>query len=260
MKRLGILTTLLLSVAVAQTWYYSVDEDPYLTPNRVDFIPTAEQQACAVIQNPRPANGPLRVDLRPLEESCPGPPVVVWGRAGSEPVYAIELTVKFWGEGLSTDPGTGINALIQILRTWYAFRLETRGRRNRVNVQYHAPFITPPVDAPLNFNSGWERWRRRQDLALEEPRVTDVAQYNESNQNPICADLYRDADACWTARLTWALPVRLVLEGYESGRYRIRVIPDLFYEKETASSLSVREGRLTRRVPKILPAPWARKP
>ncbi len=192
------------------------------------------------------------MNLRDLLQNCPGPPVVIWGTSGGQPVYAIELTVKFWGEGSLTNPSTGVEALIRVIERWYNFRLKAQGDRNKVRSEYRAPFTTPPVNAPVNAATGWLRWRARQDVPLLRPVVNDQVQYDDVHPSIYCL-IYYGGSTCWTARLTWALPVRLVLQGDESGRYRIRVRPDLFHRKKTAATLGVREGRLTRELPEVLP-------
>ncbi len=261
MKRLGVLAVF-LGLALAQTWYYKVDEDPFLTPSKLTFTPTAEQQACAAIQNPAPGPGPLRVNLTSLAQSCPGPPVVVWGTHQGKTYYAVLLTVKFWGEGRIEDPDTGVEALIQVIERGYNFRLEAKGALNKVGAQYRPPFTTPPIVAPVNAPTGWTAWRARQDLPLGRPLVHDETQYDSAQTSPYCAPLYA-TNTCWSARLTWALPVRLVLRGGETGTHQIRIQPAKkrpFREKPTAATLGVRRGRLTRAVPRVLPGDAAKEP
>ncbi len=249
MKRTWVLA-LFLGLALAQTWYY---EDPLLSPPELTFTPTAEQQACAAIQNPAPGPGALRVDLTPLAGNCPPPPAVVWGTYQGKTRYAILLRVKFWGEGLLSDPDTGVQALIQTIERHYNFRLEAKGALSKVDAQYRPPFTTPPVNAPVNAPSGWTAWEAHQDLPLDRPQVKDPTQYSSS----LYCLFYYATPTCWSARLVWALPVRLVLQGGESGSHRIQVEPGQehpFQRKVQAAALGVRRGRLTREVPRVLPA------
>jgi len=262
MRLLGLRFLLLLALAAAQlggfaraqssvVWYYNVDQDVQIAPERLDFYPEGSDLLCATLLEPAAQAGEVQVgDLTP-PAGCPAaPPVVVWGvdPATGETVYAALITIKFWGERHYRNRRTGVNPLIDTLKDGYALEIEAAGDLDRVDAQLLPPLTTPPVDAPVTAG-GWYRWTSLQTVSLADPEVSE--EENHPRNDPICQSLFPD-HRCWSALLTWALPVRLVLHGDEQGAAEIVLTPTLLRSK-TAETLSVVEGELVR--VRVLPAP-----
>jgi len=258
MKRLTviILVVILGIFATARrndraTWYYNVDQKIQITPTNLDFEPTSQDLLCAALLEPGSTpSGGVTVTGIELPADCPAnPPVVVWGTDPDtgDTIYAALVTVKFWGKKRSTNGRYGVNALINTLKNNYGLKINASGDLDDVDAQFLPPLTTPPVDSPVT-TSGWYAWQSGQTISLKDPEVSDV--HNYSQQNRRCQSLFKDR--CWSALLTWALPVRLVVHGDENGSYQITVSPGHF-RKKSASTLSVSDGELTS--PEVLPAP-----
>lgn len=237
--------------AWGQTWYYNVDEDTQIYPITLDFNPTATDLLCAALLEPPTSGEEVSVTNVTLPAGCPSlPPVVVWGvdPDTGDTVYAALIQFKFWGEKQYDDSFYGVDRLIRVLEDNYGLNINAGGDLDKVDAQFLPPLTTPPVSSPPNVANGWYAWRDRQSVSVGQPKVTDKE--NHWFINSTCWDLYKDN--CWSAVLTWALPVRLVVHGGELGSYQISVTPDDFSEK-TAATLSVSGGELTQ--PRVLPAP-----
>ena len=237
--------------AWGQTWYYNVDQDIQISPDELDFDPTSQDLLCATLLEPgsTPANG-VNVDNITLPSGCPSsPPVVVWGvdPDTGDTVYAALITVKFWGQKRYGNSKYGVDALVRVLKNNYGLDIDANGDLNKVDAQFLPPLTTPPVASPVA-GSGWYAWQSNQSISLADPTISD--KQNHSWWNRTCRRLYNDR--CWSAVLTWALPVRLVVHGGENGSYQITLTPGHF-AKKTASTLSVSGGELAN--PIVLPAP-----
>ncbi len=237
--------------AWGQTWYYNVDQDIQISPDELDFDPTSQDLLCATLLEPNstPPDG-VSVDNIVLPSGCPSsPPVVVWGVDPNigDTVYAALITVKFWGRKRSSDGRYGVDALVRVIKNNYALQIDASGDLDDADAQFLPPLTTPPINSAVG-GTGWYAWQSSQSLSLVNPEISDVQ--NHSRWNRTCRRLYNDR--CWSAILTWALPVRLVVHGGENGSYEITVTPGLF-EGKTASTLSVSGGKLTN--PLVLPAP-----
>ncbi|WP_457637334.1 hypothetical protein [Oceanithermus sp.] len=252
MKRLIPVLLLLLGLSApawGQTWYYNVDEEMQISPETIDFNPTTSDLLCAALLGPPGTGGEVSVSNVTLPPGCPdSPPVVVWGvnPDSGETVYAALIRVKFWGEKRYTNSRYGVNALIQVLQDNYGLNIEASGDLNKADAQFLPPLTTPPVDSPPAATTGWYTWRDSQLVSVDEPEVSD--EENHWILDDTCWNLYRDN--CWSAVLTWALPVRLVVHGGENGDYQITVTPDKF-DTKTADTLSVSGGRLVH--PRVVP-------
>ena len=234
-----------------QTWYYNVDQDISIAPENLDFNPDSQDLLCAVLLEPgsTPADGVTVTGIE-LPANCPAnPPVVVWGidPDTGDTIYAALITVKFWGQKRSTHNRYGTDALIDVLKNNYGLKIDASGDLNNVDTQFLPPLTTPPINSPVTA-SGWYAWQSEQSISLDDPEVSDI--HNYSRRNRTCRRLYRDR--CWSALFTWALPVRLVVHGEESGSYEITLTPGLF-EAKSASTLGVSGGELIN--PQVLPAP-----
>ena len=250
MKRLLLAAVALLSsLGWAQTWYYNVDQDNRLDPDTVDFAPGANEMLCAALLNPGsvPAGG-VAVDNLSLPPFCPAnPPVVVWGTDpnSGNVVYATLLVTKFWGQRRARNSQTGTAALIRVVKRYYGFEVVATGDLNQADAQFLPPFTSPPINSPVT-GGGWNRWQGSQNMSLQDPQVSNVQDHRQSNST--CQRLF--GTRCWSAVLTWALPVRLVVHGGEKGTHQITLEPRYFVKK-TASTLSIHGGELTR--PSLVP-------
>ena len=237
--------------AWGQTWYYNVGDDvAQITPATINFNPASQDMLCAALLEPA-GGGQVSLDNINMPANCPNqPPVVVWGidPDTGDTVYAALIQFKFWGEKQYDDSFYGVDRLIRVLEDYYGLNINAGGDLDKVDAQFLPPLITPPVSSPPNVANGWYTWRGRQSVSVGRPKVTDKE--NHWFINNTCWDLYKDN--CWSAVLTWALPIRLVVHGGELGSYQIKVSPDDF-SKKTAATLSVSGGELAQ--PRVLPAP-----
>lgn len=246
-RALAALLLVLAGLGSAQVWYYNVDQDNALLPDTLDFNPTAEQLMCAGILEPgaTPAGG-ATVNNLALPPGCPpAPPVVVYGTdpATGNTTYAILLVSKFWGQKRWQNNTYGLDPLLNVLQRSYAVQLSASGDFPLVDAQFSPPWTAPPIVQPVSAIT-WYRWTDSQTVGLAEPAVSNP-------QNFTLIECYfrgiyfKDGDGnifydrCWSAELTWALPVRLVLHGNELGAPSLVLTPGLFEEK-TAAALMLR--------------------
>ena len=246
----ALLLVLLTGPAVAQTWYYNVDQDNAFSPAELQFQPSELDLMCAGLLEPgaTPAGG-ATVSQLSLPAGCPpAPPVVIYGTDpdSGDRVYATVLTVKFWGRRRANDRRYGTRPLARLLTRSYALRVDATGDLDRVDDQFLPPFDTPPADAPPPLTGGWAAWQSTQTVSFRDPQISDVHNFNR--WYPTCRQLYNDR--CWSALFTWVLPVRLVVHGGEAGSAQLRLTPGLF-ERRTASTLSVEGGAFA--TPEIKP-------
>jgi len=185
----------------------------------------------------------------PQPLGCPAaPPVVVYARdpATGDPVYAVLLTVKFWGRKRWWNTTYGVRPLIRLLRRAYLFRVDVSGDYAQVNAQYAPPWISPPVPQAVSGGT-WLAWVNTQAAALGQPQVSNRRNHSlfacllqgvvfeDDDGNPVY-------DRCWSAELTWALPVRLTVEGTERGAYSLTLSPGLFEERPSATAVQSLRG------------------
>jgi len=243
-RRLALLIALLGGLAFARvTWYYDVDQGNAFTPATLDFNPSAADLACAALLEPgaAPAGAVTLANIAP-PAGCPQtPPLVVYAvdPDSGDTVYAALLTVKFWGRKRANNGTYGTRPLINLIKNSYALSVTASGDLDDVDDQFHPPFTRPPQNAPVS-TGDWYAWRSSQTISLADPQVSDVQ--NHGFWNRTCRDLYNDR--CWSAVFTWALPVRLQVHGGEKGGYQITLTPG-YFERKTASTLSVREGEFS---------------
>ncbi|XOB98745.1 hypothetical protein ACMC9I_01230 [Deinococcota bacterium DY0809b] len=249
MRRLLALFVL-IGLGFAQTWYYNVDQANAFSPDTLNFNPSSEQLVCAGLLEPAtaPAGG-VAVSNLALPAGCPAvPPVVVYGTdpGTGDTIYAVVFTAKFWGQKRWWDDTYGVDPLIEVLRQSYALQVSASGDLDQVDSQYSPPWTTPPINQPVP-SSTWYRWTDAQSLSLATPKVAD--QRNFTLLQCYFKGIYFEDedgniyyDRCWSAQLTWALPVRLVLHGTESGAPSVTLTPGLF-ERRTAATLWLRGTR-----------------
>ncbi len=259
-RALAALVLVLAGLGSGQVWYYNVDQDNALLPDTLDFNPTAEQLMCAGLLEPgaTPAGGATVSNLA-LPPGCPpAPPVLVYGTdpATDNTTYAILLVSKFWGQKRWQNATYGLDALLDELQQSYALQISASGDHDLVDAQFSPPWTTPPIDQPVSAAT-WYRWKDSQSLGLAEPEVSNRQNYSiiECVLNGIYFEddegniIY---DKCWSAELTWALPVRLVLHGNELGEFSIVLTPGLF-ERRTAATLMLRGAELINVQGKVRP-------
>ncbi|WP_456411273.1 hypothetical protein [Oceanithermus sp.] len=235
------LAFLLLGHGWAQSFFY---EPLTLAPAEVNFLVTAEDLICAALLSPDGASsGGVIVDGLSLPPNCPSsPPVVVWGvdPESGDAVYATLIRVKFWGERFYWNRRSGVDALVRLLKSDYGVDMVAAGDVGSVDVQLLPPLTQPPVDQPSDVTAGWASWQVYQSVSMDDPQISDEANYPGT-----CPLEDQLGSTCWSAVLTWALPIRLVVHGGELGNFKVTVTAEGFSQK-TASTLNVSGGELVR--------------
>jgi len=242
-RRLWVLV-LGLGLGLAQTWYYEVP--PSLTPANVYFQPSVQDMLCAAVLAPPTGGGQLNVTNLPRPAGCPAsPPVVVYGEDDhGQPVYGVELAIKFWGERRYQDRRRGVKALIRLLKNGYTYRILAQGDLAQVHAEYHPPFTQPPLNQPPP-NGPWQGFAAQQDLQFSDAEIQNATNYNWwDSESQTCLDLF-NSFRCWSATLVWALPVRSVLHGGERGNFKITLTPEYLHARARALYASP-QGRLER--------------
>ena len=221
-----------------------------LKPSVLNFMPTSSEMVCASWLNAAP--NPSGVTVTGFEPpGCPQqPPIVVWDEGRK---YAIRrIQIYFYGPGRYQNAATGVNALVNLLKADYRLRLLASGDLSVVKAQYEPP-ARRVVKNPVPDSPDWQDWQTENLIELDTPKIRHTT--NHRPNHPIC-NAYFNHRPCWSARLKWAVPVRLVLEGDEPpGSYSIVVtLPkESIAPKQGILPLSARGGQLY--PVRILPLP-----
>ncbi|HGY10690.1 MAG TPA: hypothetical protein ENK37_11685 [Oceanithermus profundus] len=238
-----------LTLGYAQTyWYY-----PYqVSPAVLNFNPTTDAMVCAAWLNVTPSPAGVTVSGFTPPGCPPQPPVVVWGEDPDTHTvtYAALFSAKYYGKGRANNHNTGLDTLIRYHKLYWALRIAASGDLSAVQAQLGPPLTTPPITSPPLSVATWYDWQSSQDVSYGDPVATEVTNHRK---NHWFCQVYYNGKRCWSAVLTWALPVRLVVNGDELGSYQIVIDPGPIVSR-SASTLSVRGGRFERPVIRPVPA------
>ncbi len=257
MIRLAALLTAVVLALAGAAGAQSVARYHYVakgtSPAEVFFRPGASELLCAALLN-RSSGGRVSLDPRGLlaRLSCPAsPPVVVWGEnsLGNGRIYAINrIRIRFYGPGTYSG-ASGIASLLRELKNNYYLRLLAGGDLGKAGLQYLPPVTKSPVTAPVPDSPDWRTWSSEEWLAIGDPLI--IRKKNHGRAHEVCKKVY--GANCWGADFIWALPVRLVLQGDETGSPTITVRLPLYPERAfvdratgQTTALGVSGGELVR--------------
>jgi len=216
---LGLIVCLALATGYAQssaaTYRYA---SLRLKPSQLKFKPTSSEMMCASWLNPTSNSSGVTVSgFTP--PGCPQqPPVVVWDKGKRYSIRHVQI--YFYGPGTYQNQATGVSALVSLLKSNYQLRLLASGDLSVVKVQYEPP-ARQKVKTPVPDSPDWQDWQTENLIEIGKPKVKNATNHGANYR--VCKTYFNHAP-CWSARLKWAVPVRLVLEGNEPpGSYTVVV-------------------------------------